>query len=217
MAAKNNNVEKIIHTSTSEVYGTARYVPIDEKHPLQGQSPYSASKIGADMIATSFQKSYDLPITIIRPFNSYGPRQSTRAIIPTIITQAISRKIVRLGSIHPTRDFTFISDTIDGFIKIAEEQKSIGEVINIGSSFEISIGNLAKKILTLSSSNAKIEVDKERIRPKFSEVERLYADCTKAKKLLNWKPNVKLDEGLKKTIRWISKNIERYKVDNYMI
>jgi len=217
IAAKNNNVEKIIHTSTSEVYGTARYVPIDEKHPLQGQSPYSASKIGADMIATSFQKSYNLPIAIIRPFNTYGPRQSSRAIIPTIITQALTRNVIRLGSTHPTRDFTFISDTIEGFVRIAEEKKSIGELINIGSSFEISIDDLAEKILTLLRSNAKIEIDKERIRPKFSEVERLYADCTKAKNLLNWKPHVKLNEGLKRTIKWISENIERYKVDTYMI
>ena len=217
MAAKNNNVEKIIHTSTSEVYGTARYVPIDEKHPLQGQSPYSASKIGADMIATSFQKSYNLPVAIIRPFNTYGPRQSSRAIIPTIITQALTRKVIRLGSIHPTRDFTFISDTIEGFIRVAEEKKSIGELINIGSSFEISIADLVEKILTLTHSDAKIEVDEGRIRPKSSEVERLYADCTKAKNLLDWKPQIDLDEGLKRTIKWISENIERYKIDTYMI
>lgn len=217
MATKDNDVEKIIHTSTSEVYGTAEYVPIDEKHPLQGQSPYSASKIGADMIADSFCRSYDLPITTIRPFNTYGPRQSARAVIPTIITQAKINNIVKLGDIHPTRDFTFITDTIEGFIKIAEMQKSIGEVINIGSNFEISIGDLAEKILTLLNSNAKIEVEERRIRPKSSEVERLYADISKAKDLLNWKPTIGLDEGLNRTISWISENIEIYKADIYTI
>ncbi len=217
MATKDNDVEKVIHTSTSEVYGTAEYVPIDEKHPLQGQSPYSASKIGADMIADSFCRSYDLPIATIRPFNTYGPRQSARAVIPTIITQAKIKNIVKLGDTHPTRDFTFITDTIEGFIKIAEMQKSVGEVINIGSNFEISIGDLAEKILTLLNSNAKIEVEERRIRPKSSEVERLCADISKAKDLLNWEPTIGLDEGLNRTISWISENIEIYKADIYTI
>lgn len=217
IAAKDNNVEKIIHTSTSEVYGTAKYVPIDEKHPLQGQSPYSASKIGADMIATSFYKSYDLPIAIIRPFNTYGTRQSTRAIIPTIITQALTKKVIQIGSLNPTRDFTFISDTIEGFIRVAEEKKSIGEVINIGSGFEISISDLVEKILKLSQSKAKIQIDKKRIRPKYSEVDRLWADSTKAQKMLNWQPSIRLDDGLKKTITWISDNITDYKVGSYTI
>jgi dTDP-glucose 4,6-dehydratase len=217
MAAKDNNVEKIIHTSTSEVYGTARYVPIDEKHPLQGQSPYSASKIGADMVATSFYKSYELPIAIIRPFNTYGPRQSARAVVPTIITQALTKKVVQTGSLHPTRDLTFISDMIEGFTRVAEEKKSIGEVINIGTGFEISIGDLAEKILKLSESKANIEIDKKRIRPKDSEVERLWADSTKARKLLGWQPRIKLDDGLKRTIKWVSDHITEYKVGNYTI
>jgi len=217
IAAKDNDVEKIVHTSTSEVYGTAKYVPIDEKHPLQGQSPYSASKIGADMIAESFYRSYELPVATIRPFNTYGPRQSARAVIPTIITQVQTKNIVKLGDTRPTRDFTFVTDTIEGFIKTAEVQKSVGEVINIGSNFEISIGDLSEKILTLLKSNAKIEVEEKRIRPKSSEVERLYADISKAKKLLNWEPTVSLDEGLKKTISWISENIEVYKTDTYTI
>ena len=217
MAAKDNNVEKIIHTSTSEVYGTARYVPIDEKHPLQGQSPYSASKIGADMIAYSFCTSFKLPVAIIRPFNTYGPRQSARAVTPTIITQALTKKVIQLGSLHPTRDLTFVTDTIEGFIKVAEEEKSIGEVINIGSGFEISVGDLAEKIVKLSQSKAKIETDKKRIRPKDSEVERLWADCTKARKLLGWQPQMKLDDGLKRTITWISDHIDEYKVGMYTI
>jgi dTDP-glucose 4,6-dehydratase len=217
MAAKDNDVEKIIHTSTSEVYGTARYVPIDEKHPLQGQSPYSASKIGADMIAYSFCTSFKLPVAIIRPFNTYGPRQSARAVTPTIITQALTKKVIQLGSLHPTRDLTFVTDTIEGFIKVAEEEKSIGEVINIGSGFEISVGDLAEKIVKLSKSKAKIETDKKRIRPKDSEVERLWADCTKARKLLGWQPQMKLDDGLKRTITWISDHIDEYKVGMYTI
>jgi len=217
IAARDNDVEKIVHTSTSEVYGTARYVPIDEEHPLQGQSPYSASKIGADMIANSFYKAYNLPVATIRPFNTYGPRQSARAVIPTIITQAQIKKIVHLGDLHPTRDFTFVTDTVEGFIKMAESPKSIGEVINTGSSFEISIGDLAEKILNLLDSNAKIEVEDKRIRPKPSEVERLYADVNKAKKLINWEPTISLDEGLKRTIGWISENISDYKTNSYTI
>ncbi len=217
MAAKDNTIEKIIHTSTSEVYGTARYIPIDEKHPLQGQSPYSASKIGADMIAHSFYTSFNLPIAIIRPFNTYGPRQSARAVTPTIITQALTKKVIQLGSLHPTRDLTYVSDTIEGFIKIAEKEKSIGEIINIGSGFEISIGELTNKIINLTNSKAIIKIDKKRIRPKDSEVERLWADSTKARKVLGWQPQVRLDDGLKKTINWISDHIEDYKVGMYTI
>jgi len=217
IAAKDNPVEKIIHTSTSEVYGTAKYVPINEKHPLQGQSPYSASKIGADMIANSFYKSFNLPIAIIRPFNTYGPHQSARAVTPTIITQALTKKVIQLGSLHPTRDLTFVSDTIEGFIKIAEKEKAVGEVINIGSGFEISIGDLAEKILQLTQSKATIKVDKKRVRPKDSEVERLWADAGKARKMLGWQPKVNLDDGLKKTIKWISYHIDDYKVGMYTI
>jgi len=217
VAAKENNVKKIVHTSTSEAYGTAQYVPIDENHPLQGQSPYSASKISADKIAESFFRSYKLPVAIIRPFNTYGPRQSDRAIIPTIISQALTKKIVHLGSLTPTRDLTYVSDTVDGFIKIAESPKSIGEVINIGSGFEISIGDLVNKIISIIGKDVKIESEKKRIRPTKSEVNRLFADITKAKKLIGWEPRVTLEEGLKKTIEWISKSLGFYKPGKYNI
>ena len=206
-----------MHTSTSEVYGTAQYVPIDENHPLQGQSPYSASKIGADKIAESFYRSYDLSIAIIRPFNTYGPRQSARAVIPTIITQALTKNQIFLGSLHPTRDYTYVTDVVEGFIKVAESPKSIGEVINIGSNFEISIGDLAKKILSLMNKDVEIISDSSRIRPQDSEVQRLWCDNRKAKEILKWKQKISLDEGLKKTIDWISNNIQLYKSDLYNI
>jgi len=218
MAAKENNVERIIHTSTSETYGTAQYVPIDEKHPLQGQSPYAASKIGADKIAESFYLSYGLPVATIRPFNTYGPRQSARAVIPTIITQALTKNEIYIGSRHPTRDLTYVSDTVEGFIKLAEaNNKVLGEVINIGSNFEISIGDLAEKIVSLIDKKIEIKYDEFRVRPKKSEVERLWVDNRKAKKLINWEPKVSLDEGLKKTIKWISENINRYKPNIYNV
>lgn len=216
-AAKEKDVEKVVHTSTSEVYGTAMYVPIDEKHPLQGQSPYSASKIGADKIVESFYLSYALPVATIRPFNTYGPKQSARAVIPTVISQALTMNEVRLGSIHPTRDLTFVSDTVDAFIKMAESPKSIGEVINTGSNFEISIRDLAKKIINIANPNAKIVFDEKRTRPKASEVERLWVDNTKAKKILGWEPKVSLEEGLRITIDWISKHLEIYKPDRYVM
>jgi len=215
MAAKENNIEKIIHTSTSEVYGTARYVPIDENHPLQGQSPYSASKIGADKIAESFYRSFNLPVAIIRPFNTYGPRQSARAVIPTIITQALAKERIFLGSLHPTRDYTYVKDVVEGFIKVAESPKSVGEVINIGSNFEVSIGDLANKIISLIGKNAEIITDPVRVRPQDSEVGRLWCDNTKAKRLLGWEPKTSLDEGIKKTIDWISNNINLYKPELY--
>jgi len=214
-AAKENNVEKVIHTSTSEVYGTARYVPIDENHPLQGQSPYSASKIGADKVAESFYRSFNLPVAIIRPFNTYGPRQSARAVIPTIITQALAKEKIFLGSLHPTRDYTYVKDVVEGFIKVAESPKSVGEVINIGSNFEVSIGELANKIISLIGKNAEIVTDPVRVRPQDSEVERLWCDNTKAKRLLGWEPKTSLDEGIKKTIDWISNNINLYKPELY--
>ena len=214
-AAKENYIEKVVHTSTSEVYGTAKYVPIDEEHPLQGQSPYSASKIGADKIAESFYRSFDLPVAIIRPFNTFGPKQSARAVIPTIITQALTKEKIFLGSLHPTRDYTYVKDVVEGFIKVAESHKSIGEVINIGSNFEISIENLANKIISLIGKNAEIITDTSRVRPQDSEVERLWCDNTKAKRLLGWEPKTSLDDGLKKTIDWISDNINLYKPELY--
>ncbi len=216
-AARRNNVEKIVQTSTSEVYGTAQYVPIDEKHSLSGQSPYSASKIGADKIAESFYLAFNLPVSIIRPFNTFGPRQSSRAVIPTIITQALTNNIVSLGATHPTRDFTYVTDTVNGFIKIAESNKSIGEVINIGSNYEISIGDLANKIISLIDREVTLEYDSNRSRPTRSEVNRLWADNSKAKNLVGWKPEISLDEGLKRTIKWISENLNYYKVDVYNI
>jgi len=223
-AARDLNVQKVVHTSTSEVYGTARFVPITEEHPLQGQSPYSASKIGADQIALSFHSSFNTPVAIIRPFNTYGPRQSARAVIPTIITQISNgNKQIRLGALHPTRDFSFVTDTVRGFIAIAENEKSIGQVINIGSGFEISISDTAKLILEVMKSDIEIVKEEQRLRPENSEVERLYADCTKARDLLNWEPQFGGLEGFKRgiaeTVHWFSQsdNLTLYKHDIYNI
>jgi len=215
-AAREFGVKKVVHTSTSEVYGTAQYTPIDENHPLQGQSPYSASKIGADKLAESFHRSYNLPVTTIRPFNTYGPRQSTRAVIPTIVTQALTRDRIYLGSLHPIRDFTYVGDTVDAFVKIAESNRSVGEVINIGSGSGISIGDLANKIISLAGKKKlKVVFDPKRVRPPKSEVERLVADSSKARKMLGWKTATSLDDGLRKTIEWMRENIGLYKVSYY--
>jgi len=216
-AARESGVKRVVHTSTSEVYGTARYVPIDEDHPLQGQSPYSASKIGADKIAESFYLSYNLPVAIIRPFNTYGPRQSARAVIPTIVTQALTNKKIYLGALTPTRDLTYVSDVVEGFIKVAECNRCLGEVVNIGSNFEITISELAEKILSLVGKKTKIVLDKKRLRPEKSEVERLWCNNKKAKRLLGWEPRISLDEGLKNTIEWISKNLAYYKPGRYNV
>ncbi|MCX5696457.1 MAG: SDR family NAD(P)-dependent oxidoreductase [Candidatus Omnitrophica bacterium] len=216
-AAKRLGIKKLIHTSTSEVYGTALTVPIRETHPLQGQSPYSASKIGADKLAESFYKSFGLPIAIIRPFNTFGPRQSGRAIIPTIITQALRGGIIKLGSLTPRRDFTFVRDTVDGFIKVAESNRSIGEVINIGSGSDISIGELAQEIFSLIGKKIRISRETARCRPAGSEVERLLADNTKARELLGWEPRVPLIDGLKITIDWVKNNIKKYKAGLYIV
>lgn len=216
-AAREHSVDKVIHTSTSEVYGTAQYMPIDEKHPLQGQSPYSASKIGADMIAESFYRSFGVPITIIRPFNTFGPRQSARAVIPTIISQTLTREQIYLGSLHPTRDYTYIDDVVEAFIKVAESPNSVGEVTNIGSNFEISIGDVARKVIAMIGKNKEVVTDPKRIRPELSEVERLWCDNTKAKELLGWEPKISFDEGLERTIRWISGNLSLYKPELYNV
>jgi len=217
-AAKEEGVERIVHTSTSEVYGTARYIPIDEKHPLQAQSPYSASKIAADKMAESFYRSYGLPVATIRPFNAYGPRQSARAVIPTIITQALTKDEISLGVVSPTRDFTFVSDTVDGFIKVAESPNALGEVINVGSGYEISIGELAQKIISLvGKKDVEIKSEEKRFRPTKSEVERLWADNTKARELIGWQPQVTLEEGLKRTIAWISESLDLYDPEAYRI
>jgi len=210
-------VEKFIHTSTSEVYGTAKYVPIDENHPLQGQSPYSASKIGADKIAESFFCSFNLPVATIRPFNTFGPRQSARAVIPTIISQALTKDVIELGSTHPRRDFTFVMDTVRAFIRMAEVEEVIGEVVNIGTGREISIEDLVKVILNLMGRNLKISIRNERQRPAKSEVDRLLADTTLAKKLLKWEPVYTLEEGLSETIAWVSAHINTYRPKDYSI
>ncbi|PRR75460.1 NAD-dependent 4,6-dehydratase LegB [Clostridium thermopalmarium] len=213
-----DNIERIVHTSTSETYGTALYVPIDEKHPMQGQSPYSASKIGADKMAESFYRSFNLPIVTLRPFNTYGPRQSARAVIPTIISQVLAgKKEIKLGSLTPTRDFNYVKDTAEAFIKVAESDKTIGEVINAGSNYEISIGDTAQKIIDIIGADVKIVCDEERIRPEKSEVNRLWADNTKIKKLTNWAPRYTLDEGLKETIEWIKNNMQYFKTDIYNV
>lgn len=223
-AARELDIKKIIHTSTSEVYGTAKYVPMTEDHPLQGQSPYSASKIGGDHIAMSFYHAFGTPVSIVRPFNTYGPRQSARAVIPTIITQiANGKRTMQLGSLHPTRDFSYIADSVRGFITIAESDKSVGEVINIGSNFEISIGDTAKLIADVMEADIDIETNDERIRPVNSEVERLWADNTKAKKMTGWKPEYGGSDGfikgLKETVEWFinPENIKKYKADIYNI
>ena len=215
----NSNVKKIIHTSTSEVYGTPKYIPIDENHTVSAQSPYAASKIAADQIALSYNKSFNLPVTILRPFNTFGPRQSLRAIIPTIITQLIKNKVLKLGSLYPTRDLTFVDDTADAFVSTLNKKKDIGEIINIGSSFEISIKDLVSQISKIMGVTIDIQKKKERIRPKRSEVDRLYANTKKAKKILNWTPKYSkkngFEKGLKKTIEWFSKaeNLNHYKTD----
>lgn len=223
-AARSLNVERIIHTSTSEVYGTARFVPITEEHPLQGQSPYSASKIGADQLAYSFYTSFELPVITIRPFNTYGPRQSARAVIPTIITQlANGLDVLKLGSIHPTRDFNYVQDTVDGFIAALKAENAFGETINLGSNFEISIGDTVNVIAELMNKSITIETEDKRLRPKDSEVERLWADNKKAADMLHWKPKYGGLEGFKaglsKTIEWFSKpeNLSNYKSDIYNV
>ncbi len=219
-AAKDLNIEKVLVTSTSEVYGTALYVPIDEKHPRQGQSPYSATKIGADHLADSFFRSFNLPVTIVRPFNTYGPRQSARAVIPTIITQLLAGKTeIKLGSIHPTRDLLFVKDTANGFVEIAKSDRTIGEEINIATSSEITVGDLAQKIINIINPLAKIITDDIRLRPEKSEVERLFGSNKKILEITNWKQQTSLDEGLKLTIDWFSKpeNLQRYKTDIYNV
>ncbi|MBZ5552570.1 MAG: NAD-dependent 4,6-dehydratase LegB [Acidobacteriia bacterium] len=217
-AARDLGVEKVIHTSTSEVYGSAQYVPINEDHPLQGQSPYSASKIGADQIALSFHLSFNTPVAVLRPFNTYGPRQSLRAVIPTIITQIASGKNkISLGALHPTRDFNYVEDTVTAFLDVAASDLTSGKVINSGSGREISIGDVAGEIARLMNSNIEIVCDKDRLRPEPSEVQRLRADNTRLKQLTGWSPRFTLETGLEKTIAWFTQpeNLARYKVDIY--
>jgi len=210
-----DSIEKIIHTSTSEVYGTARYIPIDEKHPLQAQSPYAASKIAADKLAESYYLSFGLPIATLRPFNTFGPRQSLRAIIPTIISQAINGKKIRLGNIEPRRDFLFVRDTIRGFIELAKCSKAVGKVVNIGTGRDISIKELIKKIIDQMGRAREIKAERRRIRPEKSEVMQLIADIRLAKKLFKWAPRYTLEDGLRETIEWYERNLSRFKVGSY--
>ncbi len=219
-AARENGVSRVIHTSTSEVYGTALYVPIDEKHPLQAQSPYSASKISADAMALSFYNAFDLPLTIARPFNTYGPRQSARAVIPTIITQIASGvKEIKLGDVSPTRDFNYVEDTCLGFLKLAGSPKTIGETVNIGSNFEISVGDTLNIIKEIMNSDVEFITDKQRIRPGKSEVQRLWCDNTKIKSLTGFEPQYSIKQGLEKTIEWFlqEENLKKYKANIYNV
>lgn len=217
-AARDLATKRVLVTSTSEVYGTAQYVPIDEQHPFQGQSPYSATKIGADRLAESFYRSFAMPITIVRPFNTYGPRQSARAVIPTIITQLLAGKQeIQLGALTPTRDFNFVKDTARGFIEIAKSERTIGEEINIATQEEISIGQLANEIVQQLNPQAKIICEQERLRPEKSEVNRLLGSNAKIKQLTNWAPQYTLAQGIAETISWTKENLDKFKTDIYNI
>lgn len=217
-AAKDLNVERVLVTSTSEVYGTALYVPIDEKHPRQGQSPYSATKIGADAVADSFFRSFNLPVTIVRPFNTYGPRQSARAVIPTIITQLLSgKKEIKLGSLHPTRDLLFVKDTVNGFVEICKCDALVGQEVNIATHSEISVGDLAQKLINMINPEAVVVSDDVRLRPEKSEVERLFGSNEKLKAATGWKTKHSLDDGLAITVEWLKNNLHQYKADIYNV
>ncbi len=216
--ARDLGVERVVHTSTSEVYGTARIVPISEEHPLQGQSPYSASKIGADKLAEAFHLSFDVPVVTVRPFNTFGPRQSARAVIPAIITQCLAgEKSIRLGNLTPTRDLNYVANTVDGFLAAAAAPGAPGQTFNLGSGREIGIGDLARLIASLVGVEITIETDEQRVRPSGSEVERLLADASKACEVLGWTPQVSLEEGLQRTIDWLRDHMERYRPDVYVL
>jgi len=214
-AAREAELERVIHTSTSEVYGTAKTVPIQEDHPLQGQSPYSASKISADKVAESYACSFNTPVVTVRPFNTFGPRQSTRAVIPTIITQCLRGDVIRLGALTPTRDMNYVSNTVEGYLRAAEVPEAIGRTINLGSNREISIGDLAQLIAKMVGREVKIESKEELLRPEKSEVNRLLADNALAAEILGWEPRVTLEEGLEKTIAWMHDHVDRYKLNIY--
>lgn len=210
-------VERVVHTSTSETYGTAQYTPIDENHPLQGQSPYSASKIAADKLAEAYHRSFDIPVVVLRPFNTFGPRQSARAVIPTIITQALAGREVKLGSLDPVRDLTFVEDTVSAFVAAAESDDAIGQVVNSGNGQGITIGDLAARILRLMEvqDSCRVVTDEVRVRPEKSEVFKLICDPGRAARLLGWRPTVSLDDGLQRTIEYVRQNVDRYKADLY--
>jgi dTDP-glucose 4,6-dehydratase len=216
-AAREQGVRRVVHTSTSEVYGTARYVPIDEAHPVSSQSPYAASKAGADQLALAYAASYALPVTIVRPFNTFGPRQSARAIVPTIMTQCLSGRRVRLGNVTPTRDLNFVADTVEGFVAAGTSPAAVGQVINLGSGRETSIGDLAQAIAALAGEAIEIERDAARVRPGTSEVERLCADPTRARELLGWSPVVSLEDGLRRTWEWMREHADAYRPGAYAV
>lgn len=217
-AARKLGTKRVVHTSTSEIYGTAQYVPIDEKHPYNPQSPYAASKAGADHLALSYYRSFGTPVTVIRPFNTYGPRQSARAIIPTVISQVLAgKKEIKLGNLKPTRDLNFVKDTAAGFIEVGLHEKTTGDVFNLGTGKEISIGDLASKIIELTGKDVKIITDKQRLRPEKSEVERLLSDSQKSRNLTGWEPKYTLDQGLKETIKWIENNMGYFKTEIYNV
>jgi NAD dependent epimerase/dehydratase len=216
-AAREQGIARVVHTSTSEVYGTAQFVPIKEDHPLHGQSPYSASKIAADKMAEAFFCSFDLPVVTVRPFNTFGPRQSARAVIPTIITQLLGGGGLKLGNLHPTRDLNFVDNTVDGFLAAALAPQALGHTVNLGSGREISIGDLAQLIGKLAGVPVEITQDEQRLRPEASEVERLLADNHLAKELLDWEPRVGLEEGLERTIYWLKDHLNRYRSGEYAI
>jgi len=209
-ACRFHGIEKLVHTSTSETYGTARSVPIDESHPLQAQSPYSASKIGADKLAESFHRSFDLPVTTVRPFNTYGPRQSARALIPTVMVQMLTMPVIKLGSLTPTRDFTYVSDTVQGMLAAAEAPAAVGKEINLGTGREISVGDLVRLISLICDKPVETQQQLERVRPEKSEVNRLLSDNTLARKLLGWQPEVDLEQGLRKTLDWFRRHLSEY-------
>ncbi len=217
MAARQARPNRVVHTSTSEVYGTALRVPIDESHPLQGQSPYSASKIGADKLAESFFRSFDVPVVTLRPFNTYGPRQSSRAVIPTIITQALTQEVIRLGNLEARRDLTYVSDTVAGFLKVAETPAVEGETFNLGTGSEIRIGDLADEVIELIGNPLRIETEPERFRPEKSEVQRLISDNSWARERLGWEPQVSLRQGLQRTIEWVAEHLDFYRPGQYQI
>ncbi|MFQ5691484.1 MAG: GDP-mannose 4,6-dehydratase [Nitrospinota bacterium] len=217
LAARDEGVERIVHTSTSEVYGSAVSVPIAESHPLQPQSPYSASKIGADALALSFHRAFDLPVAVIRPFNVYGPRQSARAVIPAVIVQALTRDVVRLGATRPTRDLTYVEDTVRGFLAVGQAPDAVGQAVNVGSGFEISIGELAGKVIERVGRSVRVETDEARLRPEKSEVARLWAYTKKAGEVLGWSPEVSLDEGLDRTIAYVRDHLGDYDPDRYAV
>jgi dTDP-glucose 4,6-dehydratase len=217
LAGRDTAPERILHTSTSEVYGTALHVPIDEAHPLQGQSPYSASKIGADKLAESFYRAFDLPVVTVRPFNTYGPRQSARAVVPTIITQALTQDEVHLGNLDARRDLTYVTDTVAGFLQAAQAPGVEGAEFNLGSGAEVRIGDLANQIIALAGRDVRLVVDPQRLRPAKSEVQRLLSDNTRARQTLGWEPRVELKEGLEKTIAWIRANLALYRPGEYQV